>query len=1013
MLVDKKNNLKQDIAILLVDDQPQNLLVLEAVLSNLDAKLVMAESGTAALNHLLDQDFAVVLMDVYMQETSGYEVAAIMKQRERSQHTPIIFLTAADVDRSQMIQGYAVGAVDFLLKPIVPEILQAKVSIFIDMFKKTQQIQEQARALSLVNATLKEQLQANARLTSEISIQKDEVEHISFLAKASAILNESRDYAQTLAKVARLLVPRLADWCSIYIVQEDGEVKQLAVEHVDPAKIAWAYELQARYPTNPDAPSGLYHVLRTGQPEVVSDITDDMLVASAQDAEHLRIIREIGFTSAITLPLIAREQVIGVISLVAAESGHHYSEHDVQFAQELAHHCALAVDNARLYRQAQQQREYLQVTLNSIGDGLITTDEKGYVTLLNPIASALTGWTQQDAIGKEITTIFNIVNETTRHLVDNPIHKVIREGAIVGLANHTLLIAKDGREFPIDDSGAPIYDEEGKLRGIVLVFRDITERKHAENVLVESEERFRKMADTAPVLIWMSGTDTLCNYFNQSWLNFTGRTLEQEFGNGWAEGVHSEDFQRCLDIYLASFHAHEPFSMEYRLRHHSGQYVWVLDKGVPRFAPNGQFEGFIGSVIDIDVIKKAEAELQNAVAFHRQLEEQLTSLVETSNQLLSSLDLKAVLQSVLAFSNQLVIADAYAVWRFTSAEERWQIIHSTGLSMDYQVETLNNPSASVPFEKPLIINDIEQNDTLAIRQASYLKEGIRAVLIVPLRIYGQISGSLAFYHRHPHAYTEIEIRMAMAYANIVAAAIGSAERYEEAQKAIAFRDEFLSIAAHELKTPLTSLRGFAQLFARQISKTGSIDLAKIQQGMKSIDEQSAKLTRLVSQLLDISRLQSGKLILEYQSTDVVELLQGIAASFQATTDKHLLTIQGPSSAMIIADPLRVEQVFVNLIGNAVKYSPAGGPVTVTISQPSDLLLVVSIQDAGIGIVPENRPFIFNRFYQAHSDQHLGGLGLGLFISKQIIELHGGHIDLEFPSEGGTCAVVQLPVVAPA
>jgi PAS domain S-box-containing protein len=179
------------------------------------------------------------------------------------------------------------------------------------------------------------------------------------------------------------------------------------------------------------------------------------------------------------------------------------------------------------------------------------------------------------------------------------------------------------------------------------------------------EERFRIMADCAPVLLWMAGTDALCYFFNQPWLAFTGRTMEQEYGNGWAEGVHAEDFQNCMHVYMDAFVQRKPFRMEYRLRRHDGDYRWILDQGVPRFAADGAFAGFIGSCVDITEQKDVQAELDRRVKqrtseLHAALKE-----LESFNYSVSH-DLRAPLRAIDGFS-QALLEDCMA-----SLDERGQ-----------------------------------------------------------------------------------------------------------------------------------------------------------------------------------------------------------------------------------------------------------------------------------------------------------------------------------------------------
>lgn len=184
-------------------------------------------------------------------------------------------------------------------------------------------------------------------------------------------------------------------------------------------------------------------------------------------------------------------------------------------------------------------------------------------------------------------------------------------------------ITKDQRVLWIESYLAPIIDETGKTVGLRGVSVDITDRKEAEEAVRESESRFQNVADTAPVLIWVTGTDKLCTYVNQQWLEFTGRTMDQELGNGWAEGVHPDDYERCLQTYLSVFDQRQLFKMEYRLRRADGEFRWIYDIGTPLFSPNHKFLGYIGSCVDITDRKDAEAALHTLLGEVSELKNKL------------------------------------------------------------------------------------------------------------------------------------------------------------------------------------------------------------------------------------------------------------------------------------------------------------------------------------------------------------------------------------------------------
>ncbi len=237
------------------------------------------------------------------------------------------------------------------------------------------------------------------------------------------------------------------------------------------------------------------------------------------------------------------------------------------------------------------------------------------------------------------------------------------------------------------------------------------------------------------------------------------------------------------------------------------------------------------------------------------------------------------------------------------------------------------------------------------------------------------------------------------------------DRTAQLEESIRIRDEFLSIAAHELRTPVTSLHGFIQLMLRQLDKETPLDPEAARRHLQIMDRQSTKLTRLIAQLLDVSRLEAGRLSLELQRTDIAKLTRDLVEQAQRNTTEHTLTVNAPPSYMSLIDPIRLEQVIVNLLNNAIKYSPEGGQISVDLSAADDQTIQLSVTDQGMGIAPEDREHIFERFYQGHKDQNIDGMGLGLYISKQIVQLHGGHLRAEFPPEGGTRLIVHLPFYA--
>ena len=238
---------------------------------------------------------------------------------------------------------------------------------------------------------------------------------------------------------------------------------------------------------------------------------------------------------------------------------------------------------------------------------IMITDLNGSIEYVNDTAIQLTGYQRHELIGRNPSILKS--GRTPKETYTDMWSKLACGEAWKGeFVNRR----KNGEEYIVSTFISPIRQADGKITHYLAVREDITERRRMESLLHETEERFRIAADAAPVLIWMSDTDKLCTWFNQVWLDFTGRTLEQELGNGWADSVHPEDFQACLDTYVKAFDARQAFEMDYRLRRFDGEYRWIIDSGRPRYDEMGNFLGYIGACVDNTDRKQVAAELEIA-----------------------------------------------------------------------------------------------------------------------------------------------------------------------------------------------------------------------------------------------------------------------------------------------------------------------------------------------------------------------------------------------------------------
>jgi PAS domain S-box-containing protein len=493
-------------------------------------------------------------------------------------------------------------------------------------------------------------------------------------------------------------------------------------------------------------------------------------------------------------------------------------------------------------------------------------------------------------------------------------------------------------------------------------------------------DHFRLMADCAPVMIWVSGPDRRCVYFNRPWLEFTGRPLESQLGHGWTDGIHEDDRERCLAAYDDGFAARRPFEIEYRLRRGDGEYRWLLDKGVPLVA-EGELSGFVGSCLDITDRMHAEEEARKREEGFKTLAENIPDVIARLDRDLRYLYVNRAVEQVFGRKAEEIIGrrkselglPPHIVKPLTEAAT---CAFASGAEQRFDFQA-GSPSSSRRHFAGRIIPETGEAGS------------VEAVLVI---IYDVTARA-----REDERRAEILARERSARAN--------------AESATLARDQFLAIVSHELRSPLNGIKSWTHVL-ENLSRDAEPQVKRALAGiMIGVEHQ----VRLIDDLLDVTRAMSGNLGLVKQPMPVLPVLADAVESLRAMAyekDQRIVTDYSIADREIHGDPDRIRQIFVNLVTNAVKFTPPGGTIWVSAMREGSRARI-EVRDNGAGIPPEFLPYLFDPFRQADqgsSSRSQEGLGLGLALVQRLTELHGGHVTCE--SEGvdrGATFRVYLPL----
>lgn len=518
--------------------------------------------------------------------------------------------------------------------------------------------------------------------------------------------------------------------------------------------------------------------------------------------------------------------------------------------------------------------------------------------------------------------------------------------------------------FYLDMIFEPIFNESGNTTGIFFMGRDVTAQVKAKNLVKENEIVFKKYAESMPQIAFITDSSGKIIYFNEQWYHFSGSDPENIQQWNPEAFIHPEDFIESQKRWMRSISIGTPFEIEYRLRRKDGMYRWHLGRALPLQDSDGKITGWVGTDTDIHDQKEIEAN-----------QGRLLQLMDSSSDFIGMTDRSGkIIHINAAGKNILGIGpeDSFA---------------------HLLLDDFIFPEDSVFVENVVVPAALKMGKWVGEFRFRHLKTNNPIWMhFNAFTTHDEKTGDITGFATMSRDITEMKIKE---------------KKLEEALKA---RDQFLSMASHELKTPLTSMKLQAQLNLRNLKAQKEIPLERQVALANQTNQLVGRLTKLIDDMLDVSRIRTGKLKLEKSQQEMGDIVREVVLRMSILFEALELPIPPVEIEERIFgfwDRFRIEQVIGNLLTNAIRYGK-GNPVELKVRR-EDEHVFVSVKDSGYGIPEEDLTRIFDRFERASHSSEVSGLGLGLFISREIVAAHGGQILVESKVDQGSTFHVCLPL----